>query len=535
MQKLSLSVVFITVSLAGCDLDGSGSSSSSSNSSSSSVAVEMEGKFPTGLSVASPLQRSSSATTASRMLNRTASDAKYSMEAISTEIEAVSASASAFSSKFDISHFFTDVGSAECFGPAVPYANHPDGTAGNSGTLPSGDVGIWTETNGSTNEACAAAELNAQMRGAANRTFMSMMSFAGLLAVARLDGVSLPTAGGTPVDLNSSLSSRMPSSISVTTAQLSQSSAGVWSYTLEFEYTDSTPPTGATTPQIIGLRMEHTPGSSSTAYEGVIQYQMDDYYSPSGNCTADTHGGANITHNGSLHYKRNGDNIVTQHRYGNLCGHDQTNFSEAITGKTLQHLSPTSAWDNNFSILTAEFDRTDRSGSYAYTWQAGFGDGSSRILFVGLNSGGNDGESYYGYGDSVNTSTSGDITGLYCNWAGPGTHTLHAYAQRQFLSYSSSSNQYELSSSASSNIRYAPTTSCLYETEVTGNEFRYDRDIDSVLTDETDVTALVYSSGSAPTGYNDLDLMSPTIGSTTYTSIMDAIVNGRHFSKPTYP
>lgn len=63
--------------------------------------------------------------------------------------------------------------------------------------------------------------------------------------------------------------------------------------------------------------------------------------------------------------------------------------------------------------------------------------------------------------------------------------------------------------------------------------FRYDRDNDNLLTDETEQTAFVYSTG-APTGYLTLDLMDVDYGGTTYTNIMD-VITARGYTLPTYP
>ncbi|RDL45299.1 hypothetical protein DN730_06730 [Marinomonas piezotolerans] len=515
-MKKTVIYLAITAAIAGCNSD------SDSDTSASSTKDALNGIFPTGMMVTSPTQRVS----ASKL-----SDGASFKEA-SEAVEDAGEAAATFSSRFDPAYFFGDVVDAECFGPPVAYDNHPDGTDAADLTdrsfpaLPSGDVGIWTAANGTTTEACAAAQLNSQMKGAASRVFMSMVSFAGMVATASANGISLPTAGNS-ISLTSELDARLPSSISVTTATLAKSATGVWSYTLVLEYTDPTPPTGATTPQTISLSMEHHPGTSNSAYEGVINYKMDDYFNPSGNCTADTHGGSSTTNNGSLHYKRNGDDINFQHRYAGLCGHDQDGLSESITGMTLKHVAPNSAWKNNFTILTSDFDKSDMSGSYAYTWQAGDNDSAARILFVGLNSNNNNGEAYYGYGDQVQNSTSGDILGFYCNWAGPGqTATRHDYAQRQFLTYDATDQRYELSSAASSNITYAPTNSCTY---AAGSGFVYDKDIDvtngipdtDALTDESDVSV-------------SIDLMDKTVGTTTYSTIMEAIA-GRGYNKPTYP
>ncbi|TPE47092.1 hypothetical protein FJM67_15220 [Maribrevibacterium harenarium] len=509
MQRSLIAASVIASILMGCN-------DAETAKSAVDTTVELSGMFPTDMMVASPMQKQSASM----------SDGASYSEAVAA-IEDAGESLSSFGNRFDPAYFFGDVVDATCFGPPVKYENHPDSVGGTQdGELPSGDVGIWTATNGETEEACAAAELNSQMKGAASRVFMSLVSFAGMVGVAVADS-SLPTRGNS-TDLVDELNARI-STVNFTTATLSRSSAGTWSYDIVFEYTNSNAHTNATTPQTIALKMEHHPGSTSSNYEGVIQYRMDDYFDPSGNCPADSgETGADITHNGSLHYHRNGDKVTLQHRFAGLCGHDQSAFTTDIADMDLNHLDATSTkWKNNFTIFTAEFDKDDTAGSYAYTWQAGDGDAASRILFVGLNSNGNNGEAYYGYGNKVQTSTSGDITGFYCNWAGPGNnHTLHNYAQRQFLTYDSTDKRYELSSSASSNITYAPVDSCSY---TAGSGFKYDTDIDvtngqpnsDALDDETDSTV-------------NVDLMDLVSGGTTYTDIM-SVIKGRGFDKPSYP
>ena len=51
-----------------------------------------------------------------------------------------------------------------CYGPELAYVNHPsDNTS--DGTLPTGDLGIWTPySDNSTQEACAAGQMNLLMK-----------------------------------------------------------------------------------------------------------------------------------------------------------------------------------------------------------------------------------------------------------------------------------------------------------------------------------------------------------------------------------
>ncbi len=478
--------------------------------------------FPNKMMVSSPTQRTSSVS----FSNGVAFD-----DAVTVIDESLSSTQN-LSSHFDPTYFFTDVISAECFGPSVDYTDHSDGVVNNSGTLPSGDVGIWLETMPS-GEVCAAAELNAQMKGTTNRVLMSLISFGGLIAVANANSISLPPVG-TSILLTTEMNALGLTNTTFNLVSLSQSLSNVWTYTIDFNFIHNS------VSKNIVLSMEHDPGSDLAHYEGVIQYQMDDFYDPSGNCSVTSGTGSDITHNGSVHYKRDNDNITFQHRYGMLCNHGQTAFSSTLpsssTFLTKTVLNPNDSsnqWKNNFSIVTANFDKTHLGGEYAYIWQAGDLDAASRTLLVGLNSN-QTGEAYYGYGNRVQTSTVGSITGFYCNWAGPGSgHTVHQYAQRQHMTFNSSSQVFEPSNVAASDITYAPNDSCTY----TGsglNAFRYDRDIDRDLTDETDATAQVYPSGTAPSGSLEFDLMDVDYAGTVYATVMDVIL-ARGYTAPTYP
>ena len=51
-------------------------------------------------------------------------------------------------------------GSVNCFGPELAYVNHPSDNS-TDGTLPTGDLGIWTAySDNATQEACAVGQMN---------------------------------------------------------------------------------------------------------------------------------------------------------------------------------------------------------------------------------------------------------------------------------------------------------------------------------------------------------------------------------------
>jgi hypothetical protein len=89
-----------------------------------------------------------------------------------------------------------------------------------------------------------------------------------------------------------------------------------------------------------------------------------------------------------------------------------------------------------------------------------------------MNTGGNDGCGYYGYGPDVgsNAGDVGEIDGMICNWAGPGStlpKTSVTKVQRQCFSRNSDGLLVSISTDSDGDstaeglaITYAPTNSC---------------------------------------------------------------------------
>lgn len=426
---------------------------------------------------------------------------------------------------FDAALFLANPVNAGCYGPTVLYQDHPDAPAPNGGTLPSGDVGLWLTTDTRTGHVCASAQLDARMDGISQRANMGLMTLAGMINVATLAGKSLPAAGGTlnlTADMNSAFAAM---GLTFTGATISQSGAGVWTYAVQFSFVDAT-----ALAHDAEISLVHTPGADRTHYTGLLTYAVTRGTVNMLNCPVVSGGTADV---GTLKYTRNGMNAATLvQREGNYCGvgvaaslaTSMANFSGDGQLDPANKWDGVKGWANNFNRFGASYDPATSQGFYAYGWQAGFGDGNSRLFNIGLNFNAvtevRDGEAYFGYGTDISTSN-GQIQGFICNWAGPGSsHALQDYFQRQFVAFNDALGKWEPAGGAasSSNITYAPTNSCAY---AGGGTFVYDRNANGSLADEVVGAATV------------LDLHNKTFGATTYATIPLAIA-GRGMVVPSF-
>ncbi len=515
-------IIFFCNLLSAC-----GGSTSTSNLTDNTSNAATTG-FPSNLAVASPTDQSnidSANFLASRTTNL-ARSASYT-QAID-RIDTLLAGTTAIRDTFTPELFYSQDRDAECYGPKLFYQNHPDGTDGSPmgsdsyPSLPTGDLGIWTEVEGTTTEACLAAQLNARMQGVRDRSFIALMSVASMIRAYVDGGGSWPgdlTAGST-LDVVTQMNAIGIANTTFNTANINLNANGdVWLYNIELTYTRS-----ATDYNIV-IQLTHSTANSATAYEGLLTYRADDTFDPPGNCS-----NTDVTNNGSLHYIRISETeLRMQSRGAQLCDHDANGLTATLSTVSTSSFTgnivdPSSSWANNFHIFTADFNPNNLLGQYSYVWQAGAMDDNSRIMNVGLSTT-TSGEGYFGYGDQV-TSTDGSIKGFICNWAGPGNdHTLLEYAQRQHITIDTTTNVYEPTNSGASDITYAPTTACTYDSTDTAG-FLYDRDLDNDLSDETTATVNV---GSGETLV--LDLMEPS-GSE---ADIEAHISGRGFNLPTYP
>lgn len=432
---------------------------------------------------------------------------------------------------FNADKFLKSPTNASCYGPTLLYQGHPDWVSGvpaNAGTLPSGDVGIWTAVDTATDTVCAAAQLDARMDGVALRSNTSLMTLASLINVANTAGKSLPAVGAT-VDLKAEMNVAFSPDVTFTTATISQVVAGSFSYSVAFSFTHSSGIRNAE------IRLSHVPGAGKNEYSGLLTYAVTRGAGDLQNCPAPSGGTIDV---GTLKYTRSAMTAMTLvHREGNYCGAgtatplstSYANFSGDGQLDPAGKWNGTKGWANNFNRFGAVYDPTTLKGNYTFGWQAGLNDGNARIFNVGLNfnsaTEARDGEAYFGYGDDMASST-GTIKGFICNWAGPNNnHALKDYFQRQNISFNDTTGKWRpsLEAASSSNITYAPTNACTSA----GGAFYYDKNAGSAtpasLADE-----LAASNPAVAVGMADR-----VFGTTTYATIPLAIA-GRGVVVPGY-
>ena len=513
-NKFHLSILAAAVlGLSGC----LGGDSATTGAASSTTTAS----FPSGLAVASPTARS----TSSARMQAAAVSASSSQYAWATKkiADLLNGSAAA-KDLFDANLLTQASGNATCYGPTMAYVGHPGGSP-SSGQLPSGDLGIWKESEPLSGVVCAAAELNQQLNGVSSHTSMGLVGLASMVSVAKAGSLTIPSAGAS-LDVLAAMNAAGIPNVTFTTATLGLSSDGkTWSYALALNYTQMSKV------RAIALNLSHVPGASDNEYKGMLTYRVDSD-AMGGNCGMMT----DATLNGTLYYNRtSATSLLVNAREGGYCNKGVTGATIADSGVdasgTYLFLDPaalydgmtkTNGWANSFSTFSGKFNPSTQEGDYVYAWQAGKGDSNSRTFQIHINADAVTGEAYFGFGDAISISD-GSIKGMICNWAGPGnSHTTLDYAQRQSIAFDGS--KFVVGSSGS-DITYAPTTSCAYEGTPAG--FYYDRDQNNSA-DSSD-KVLVYSSMLAPSGEFDLDLMKKSGA----TSIQTAIT-ARGFTLPPF-
>ena len=206
----------------------------------------------------------------------------------------------------------------DCYGPELAYVNHPNynggsGFSGDNSTLPTGDLGIWTAYNdNSTQEACAAGQMNLLMKKTSKKVDLAMGISAMLVCAAKNDGLSLPAVGATALDVTDSLNKTKMGDerggMSITTATIQRTSLTggdtLWTSSLAGSFTA----TGDASSQAFSITLKHIPTTEgttvSTAGEGLIQMYQTGLSESDMNCSGTTLSLAN-----SVLYKNTSDNL----------------------------------------------------------------------------------------------------------------------------------------------------------------------------------------------------------------------------------
>lgn len=504
--------VLSAITLAG--LTACGGSGTNSSTGASSVTA-----FPTGVSVGSPTELGSSSGVVTAMnlspahvwrdwaiagyealktgdwhtlqhlatvalpLGAARADADKVPEAkiTASEIEAVATGRRTLSQiGLSLNHLFAqNANNASCFGPSIDYSAHENGTPA-SGTLPTGDLGIWLATDADSGQPCAAAQLTARLTKVKRQTRQGMLLMAAVRRlVATSSELSMPTAGN-QTDVTSALGSALSSLLSgasIGSATIALNGGGtIYTYRLVLSRGSGA---SAESAEII---VQHTPGASTTQFSGVMSIAISQLSGDAAfgcNDEVSNISGTNYYKAASvstLRYTRDGNDISFSSRSGQYCG--------APTGGSSNHRAELAAvdsngeldpsvqlsgntrsgglgWVGNFSRFAGDMDKDTQAGDFLYVWQAGTGDSHGRAFAV--HSAYNSStearalDAYFGYADEIG-GTPSSILGMICNWAGPGSsHTPADLFQRQSMSLASSATNWTL---GTSKITYAPTNAC---------------------------------------------------------------------------
>jgi hypothetical protein len=378
-------------------------------------------------------------------------------------------------------------GSVNCFGPELAYVNHPsDNTT--DGTLPSGDLGIWTAySDNTTQEACAVGQMNKLLSKVGRKVDLAMGITAMMVCAAKNDGLKKPAVDGAALDVTASVAKtkvkEKRGGMVITSATLKRStvvSTGKKKYTSKitgsFSYTLDD---GTTDNQSFAIKFQHVPDTDSTdsvkAGEGLVQmWQEQD--GTDQNCG--TEGFDVVT---SVAYKNTSDNLsfraVKAKFADNMTSDDYFNSSDKeVVGISAQESSTGSGWCADLNVVRANIDK-DGFGKVGYAWQAGKGDGFTRTFNIKTDnsSGTLTGDAYFGFNPHPDNSSgtnkyrTTNIDRMICNWAGPGQDINRAgesKVQRQQLSYDSTNNVWK---STSDNITFAPTNDCDFDNSSYGS------------------------------------------------------------------
>ena len=458
---------------------------------------------------------------------------------IASYIEEVAAGdATPTSTNLPLRSFFSSYQAANCYGPEVTYDNHDQGAGPNTGSLPTGDVGMWLAREGdqTTGEPCSVAQLNKLIDPIKKRSNASLILAARLRAIAAL-GDGLPADGATATltpEANDFFQTLLPTGV---TGSIDLATIYNWvgeegyTYVIEATMTD-----GANT-QEIAISISH--GSiSDDAFSGVLIYAASQ---SSDACSGGTGRLANV---GTVRYDRSDENTMTiTSREAPVCVPTATavdsNFSDYMVVNLDGELEPsanegntplggpsTSGWvqqGSGFKRFSATFNPSSQTGNYKFAWQAGINDSHSRMFAMNIASSWDnlEGKAFFGFSGNMSqlNESNNDLLGMICNWAGPSasardatqpSNGLQALFQYQEVTLPGTSRTWNIATGdGKSKLAFAPTNNCNSTAAMT-----FDVNADGTLS---------ANEGSSLT--NDLD--APTGGNTVAQELV-----ARGFTKP---
>jgi hypothetical protein len=391
---------------------------------------------------------------------------------------------------------------SQCYGPAVVYTNHDDSHT--SGTLPSGDVAMWldTDTSFSPAEPCGTAQLNALAGSEGAQIQQGVLLTSVLRRLVATDPAHQTPTPLAALDLTSRASTLLAPLLSGVTVY--SASAGMSADGSEYAYRIVLTRGSGTSAQTIEVNMLHTPTETTLRYYGVLQITLG-YLTADATlgCTDQMSSGlyrtARLT---SLDYNRQLNLLSVRALSGQYCGNPSLSSSSHmadLANLTLfgelhvtDYLTSTTrgasrGWRQNFSRWIADINMTDLSSDFVYIWQAqpdGSAGSYSRIFAGTHNFDTNTGQRslalYHGFADDISVSN-GALQGMICNYHGPSsTNTVQPLFQYQTINLGSSASAW--AAGGANHIQYAPTNSC------SATSMAYDSNSDGSITG-ADVTS----------------------------------------------
>lgn len=483
MQMRSLTylmVIATTLSAAACGGGSSGDSTTTTTGTTSTTAVDSTGDtVPADLAISSP----TSATTASSSLSAkglskaAAANFKDKKEAIGALI--------AGTGECSFTMQMPTPTKPNCYGPTLNYCNHPNATSSDAdcippvqgqggppsssaddGQLPQGDLGLWSASEG--DQACAAAQMNYLVDNVASMVD-NMVNMAAAVACAGEKGkVTLPVAGAS-TDLKELLAAQVKITgltfNSAALARLTDASDGNPVYKYSLNMTMQFP--GETSGNTGTITLTHIPTKTDkTTYRGKLRATLASATGADNNCQKGTQGHLKAI---EISYDKSGSTLKSDMHASPFCGQTASPPTPLDPSDKVS-ASNTDGWGGNWTYGRFNINTSTGDGTVAYAWQAGQGDGFSRVFNMTTTANADksaSGTAYFGFGPDIATAEGrGTIKGFFCNWAGPGnqkspnsTTTANALAQKQTMSRTATGTKFT-SDASGTFLSFAPTNDC---------------------------------------------------------------------------
>jgi len=382
--------------------------------------------------------------------------------------------------------------SPACYGPSLYYNNHPDADGeenpppnGESPQLPPFDLGIWNTTADPTidnDEVCVAATLNHVVEEVADYANLSLTATASMLCVASVNAIELPGTNGDAIDLTDELDAAAVPGVTVTEATLTRLEDTADGYAVYESHIVAELTTTDDDVLPVEFILKHAERATAS-YLGQASFLFR-YDEANGMPECEMVDKTGMVNAGYVVYDQSSSTDLSYELYfAQFCGSDAEPFdanNKIVATDTITE-SNTDGWAHNYNKMGAEFNPEDGSGNYYAAWVAGAPDGSSRVLNVTMNEGGETGCGYYGYGPDAYEDGLGTITKFYPNWAGPGGNSpwenegedgrsTLSKAQKQCMALNADTGYFELS--GNEYITYAPTNTGDVD-QIEGDEFTY--------------------------------------------------------------